>query len=59
MLVELACGASVAVCDKNKIEAALGRTIVSSDVVVVILCGGSNVTIEMLEQWRREFQIST
>jgi L-serine/L-threonine ammonia-lyase len=52
-VVELSCGASVAaVLDKKAMEAALGREVDPNDVVVVILCGGSSVTVEMLAAWR-------
>jgi L-serine/L-threonine ammonia-lyase len=57
MVVELACGASVAMCTKEKLETALGRELLKEDVIVVILCGGSNVTVEMLESWRREYHV--
>jgi L-serine/L-threonine ammonia-lyase len=57
MVVELACGASVAICAREKIEAALRREIRKEDVIVVVLCGGSNVTVEMLESWRKEHHV--
>jgi len=52
-IVELACGASVAaVLDKPSLTQVLGREVTSDDVIVIILCGGSNVTVEMLAAWR-------
>jgi len=54
LLVELACGASVATCFKGRLNKALGGDLKPEDVVVIVLCGGSNVTVEMLAQWRQE-----
>jgi len=52
-IIELACGASVAaVVQKDTLHQALGRQPKSDDVVIVVLCGGSNVTVEMLASWR-------
>ncbi|KAF2281051.1 tryptophan synthase beta subunit-like PLP-dependent enzyme [Westerdykella ornata] len=56
LMVELACGVNVALCyDVGRLEGALGRKVRREDKVVVVLCGGSAVTVEMLEGWRREF----
>jgi L-serine/L-threonine ammonia-lyase len=58
IVVELACGASLSVCrERDMMENTLGRNIRKDDIIVVVLCGGSNVTIEMLESWRREHHV--
>lgn len=54
-MVELACGVNVALCYDGRLERALGQTLQSDDGVVVVLCGGSVVTLEMLMKWREEF----
>lgn len=55
MMVELACGVNVALCYDGRLEKALGRPVRPEDKVVVVLCGGSNVTSGMLCQWREEY----
>jgi L-serine/L-threonine ammonia-lyase len=55
VMVELACGVSVALCYNGRLEEALGRPLTPESKVVVILCGGSNVTVDMLAGWRKEF----
>ncbi|KAH7053172.1 tryptophan synthase beta subunit-like PLP-dependent enzyme [Macrophomina phaseolina] len=55
LLVELACGVSAALCFGGRLESAMGRKVGSEEAVVIVVCGGSNVTVEMLAQWRREF----
>jgi len=55
LMVELACGVNVALCYGGRLERALGRPVQREDKVVVVLCGGSNVTSQMLCQWRDEF----
>lgn len=55
VMVEMACGVNVALCYDGKLERALGRKVRPDDKVVIVLCGGSNVTVEMLSNWRKEF----
>ena len=56
MMVELACGVNVALCYDGRLEKALGRPVNKDDKVVIVLCGGSNVTSGMLCEWRQEYQ---
>lgn len=55
MMVELACGVNVALCYDGRLEKALGRPVKPDDKVVIVLCGGSNVTSGMLCEWRAEY----
>lgn len=55
IMVEMACGVNVALCYDGRLEHALGRKVRPSDKVVIVLCGGSNVTVDMLAQWRGQF----
>ena len=55
VMVELACGVGVALCYDGRLEEALGRKVAKEEKVVVVLCGGSNVTVDMLAKWREEF----
>lgn len=55
IMVELACGINVALCYDGRLEKALGRPVRPDDKVVIVLCGGSNVTSSMLCEWRREY----
>jgi len=54
-LVEMACGVNLALCYGGRLEKALGRAVRPEERVVVVVCGGSVVTTEMVEGWRREF----
>lgn len=54
-MVELACGVNVALCYDGRLEEVLGRKVRKDDKVVVVLCGGSNVTVEMLAEWRERY----
>ena len=56
MMVELACGVNVALCYDGRLEKALGRPVKPDDKVVIVLCGGSNVTSGMLCDWRNEYK---
>lgn len=55
VMVELACGVNVALCYDGRLERALGRKVRPDERVVIVLCGGSNVTVDMLAEWRREY----
>ncbi|KAF2435183.1 serine family amino acid catabolism-related protein [Tothia fuscella] len=55
LMVELACGVNVAVCYGGRLEKALGKKLTTEDKVVIVLCGGSNVTVDMLAGWRKEY----
>ncbi|KAJ4370589.1 catabolic L-serine/threonine dehydratase [Neocucurbitaria cava] len=55
IMVELACGINVALCYDGRLEKALGRPVRPEDKVVIVLCGGSNVTSSMLCEWRKEY----
>ncbi|KAH6612674.1 tryptophan synthase beta subunit-like PLP-dependent enzyme [Boeremia exigua] len=56
VMVELACGVNVALCYDGRLEKALGRPVRKDEKVVIVLCGGSNVTSGMLCDWRQEYQ---
>lgn len=55
IMVELACGVNVALCYGGRLERALGRKVGREEKVVVVLCGGSGVTVDLLARWRREY----
>jgi len=55
MLVELACGVSVALCYGGRLKRALGRPVRKEEKVVIVVCGGQNVTVAMVEEWRKQF----
>ncbi|KAL5372484.1 hypothetical protein DPSP01_013469 [Paraphaeosphaeria sporulosa] len=55
IMVELACGVNVALCYDGRLEKALGRKVRPDEKIVIVLCGGSNVTVNMLSEWRKEY----
>jgi L-serine/L-threonine ammonia-lyase len=54
LMVELACGVSVAVCYDGRLKKLLPGLTKESKVVIV-LCGGSNVSLEMLVEYRHKY----
>lgn len=56
-LVELACGAALALCYGGRLKKALGRPVDRDEKVVIVVCGGSGVNTSMIEQYRREFEM--
>ena len=50
IMVEAACGVSMALCYGNRLKKYLPNLTEKSKVVVVV-CGGSNITAEMLTKW--------
>lgn len=55
VLVELACGVTLALCYGGRLEMALGRPVRPEEKVVIVVCGGQNVTTQMIEGWRQEY----
>lgn len=55
IIVEPACGVSLALCYKGKLKEYLPDLNEKSKVVIVV-CGGSNVSAELLCQWAAEMQ---
>lgn len=57
ILVELACGVNVALGyqGRERLEEILSKQLNEDSKVVIVLCGGSNVTVEMLAEWRKKF----
>lgn len=53
-LVEPACGVNVALCYDGRLEKVLPGLTAESKVVIV-LCGGAAVTLELLMEWRDKF----
>lgn len=56
MLVEPACGVSVAICYEDRLREVLGPLRPEGRVVVVV-CGGSDVTVETAAAWRDEYRL--
>lgn len=54
ILVEASCGVSVALCYDGRLKKLLPHLTQQSKVVIVI-CGGSNVTLEMLAGYRQQY----
>ena len=54
-LVELACGVNIALCCGGRLARALGRKIKKDEKVLLVVCGGQNVTTAMIEGWRQKF----
>ena len=55
LIVELACGVNVALCYGGRLEKALGRAVGKQEKVVIVLCGGSAVTIDQIAEFKRDF----
>ncbi|KAJ9657525.1 catabolic L-serine/threonine dehydratase [Neophaeococcomyces mojaviensis] len=55
MLVELTVGVNVPVCYEGFLQKILGsrKTIDKSSKVVIVVCGGNDISVEMLMAWRR------
>ena len=54
LLVEPACGVSAALCWGGRLKKVLPNLTPESKVVIVV-CGGSNITIEMLVEYRKKY----
>ncbi|KAI1104849.1 pyridoxal-phosphate dependent enzyme [Jackrogersella minutella] len=62
MLVEVACGAAVATVYNGELRRAMGGEGLGAEEwgrrnVVVVVCGGSHISLEILGRWREEFGV--
>lgn len=55
MLVEAACGVCIAACCDKAALKSLFPELTDQSNIVVIVCGGSNVTLELLEKYKRDY----
>lgn len=55
LLVEPACGVSVATCYDGRLNSSLVPGLNKDSKVVVVICGGSNVSLEMLVEWKARY----
>lgn len=55
LVVEPACGVSVATCYDGRLNSSLVPGLNKDSKVVVVICGGSNVSLEMLVEWRARY----
>lgn len=61
VLVESACGATIAVVYNGDLRRYLGKGLTDEEWaeknVVLVVCGGSNINLSMLEKYRKEFSV--
>lgn len=59
MLTELACGVSVKALSMwpSDLKRRTARKVGKEDVVVLVVCGGSNVSVDMMAKWKEEFHL--
>lgn len=55
MMVELSCSVSVALCYGGRLAKALERPVKVEETVIIVLCGGVGVTVDMLSRWKNDF----
>lgn len=55
LLVEPACGVNVALCYGSRLKKALGRPVHPEEKFVLVICGGSNVSTAMIEDWKQQY----
>lgn len=58
LLVEMSCGVCIALCFKGRLERALGRALDREEEVVIVVCGGSNVTVDMVDGWKKQYGLA-
>ena len=53
LMVELTAGVAVALCEKGQLERFSGRQLDPEAKVVLLVCGGNDISIEMLMEWAK------
>lgn len=57
MMVELTAGVAIALCEDNLLEKYLGRSLGPDATVVLLVCGGNDISVEQLMNWKEQFEI--
>ncbi|CAM1502354.1 Fc.00g043380.m01.CDS01 [Cosmosporella sp. VM-42] len=57
MMVELTAGIAIALCDDGLLEKFLGRKLYPDSKVVLLVCGGNDISVEMLMNWKEQYEI--
>lgn len=53
LMVELTAGVAVALCENGQLERYSGRQLDRNAKVVLLVCGGNDISIEMLMEWQK------
>ncbi|GIZ45155.1 hypothetical protein CKM354_000833600 [Cercospora kikuchii] len=56
IIVEAACGVNIALCYGGRMEKVLGRAPRPDESFVIVVCGGSNVSTDMIEEYKRTYR---
>ncbi|OAG41363.1 hypothetical protein AYO21_04305 [Fonsecaea monophora] len=53
IIAELTVGVNIALCFDGLLEKVLGRKVTKSTKVVIVVCGGNDINLEMLTEWMK------
>jgi len=54
LMVELTAGVAVALCENGQLERYSGRRLDRNSKVVLLICGGNDISVEMLMEWQKD-----
>ncbi|KAK7424691.1 catabolic L-serine/threonine dehydratase [Neonectria punicea] len=52
LMVELTAGVAIVLCEDRMLEKVLGRKLSADATVVLLVCGGNDISVEMLMKWQ-------
>lgn len=57
MMVELTAGIAIALCEDGLLEKFLDQKLTPESTVVLLVCGGNDISVEQLMNWKEQFEI--
>ncbi|KPM39687.1 hypothetical protein AK830_g6881 [Neonectria ditissima] len=55
LMVELTAGVAIVLCEDRMLEKVLGRKLSADATVVLLVCGGNDISVEMLMKWQEVY----
>lgn len=57
LMVELTAGIAIRLCEGGLLQKFTGRTLTPDSTVVLMVCGGNDISVEMLMNWKEQYDI--
>lgn len=57
LMVELTAGIAIRLCEDNLLEQVMGRKLGPDATVVLCVCGGNDISVEMLMKWQEQYGV--
>ncbi|KAH8729299.1 tryptophan synthase beta subunit-like PLP-dependent enzyme [Ilyonectria robusta] len=57
LMVELTAGIAIVLCENRQLDKLIGRELTGDSTVVLLVCGGNDISVEMLMKWQELYGV--